>query len=275
MVRNILLAGIVLMTVVIGVAVFLKFERPPSSFVPAQLPQITPPSPAEVPIANRLLSEINTKITTIRSFSCEDVRIKIWEKGMRFKLTGRLYCEKPRNFRFMVRSTIAEELDLGSNGEVFWFWSRKNKTPGLFYADHEDYYRTRLKTPFNPIWIKDSLGYSELTAFQSLKETDSDWVFVNQTKNAAGQPVLQCRFVEKVTQYFRATVLANNEGKVLASAEIRDRVGGVPNHVLYSWYEEGGHHMELEFNNLLLNVSIDPSLWNMPRIEPSIDMATQ
>jgi hypothetical protein len=260
---------------VIVTAVILKFERPPSSFVVAQIPQVSPPKPEEIPLANRLLAEVNAKVAPIRSFACEDVRIKIWEKGMRFKLTGRLYCEKPRNFRFLVRSSIAEELDLGSNSEVFWFWSRKNKTPGLFYAAHEDYYRTRLKTPFNPIWVKDSMGFSELAAFQTLKETDSDWIFINQTKNAAGQPVLQGRLVEKATQYFRAIVLADSAGKVLASAEVRDRTNGLPYHILYSWYEEGGHHMEIELNNLLLNVSTDPSLWKIPRIEPSIDMASQ
>lgn len=257
-----------------GFVVYLKMEPPPQSLVVPPTGVLVEPN-SEAAIASSLLSQINQKLSTVKSAACEDVRIKLWEKGFRFHLTGKLYMEKPKRFRFLIYSTIAQELDLGANDEIFWFWSRKNKTPGLYYATHANYYQTRLKTPFNPTWIRDSLGFSEIPAVKIAKQTDTDYLFVNPCASTSGTQLLQTTFIDRTTTSPRAIVVTDSNGKVLASAEIQEKKNGLPYRILYTWLEEGDRFMQIELNGLVINPSIDTRAWNTPSYQPVIDMAAQ
>lgn len=56
------------------------------------------------------------------------------------------------------------DLDLGSNDELFWMWSRWMQPPAIFYARHEAYRQSpaRQILPIEPHWFIEALGVMQL-----------------------------------------------------------------------------------------------------------------
>ena len=72
-----------------------------------------------------------------------------------------LAYEQPRRFRLRAGTAITgQELDLGSNDELFWFWTKQNPQPSIFFARHEAFAQSpnRSLIPIEPLWIADALG---------------------------------------------------------------------------------------------------------------------
>lgn len=163
MTNKILVATIIGMFFLMGIVFWLKLKEPaPKVGCPPIIPNMIDKTGfdrvSDQPIVPCEVNAVNFRNETIKSFSCSDMEVKLWEGGMRIRLQGSLYYEKPKGFRMRINSVFGEEVDLGSNDDVFWYWSRRNKRKGLYYAHHEDFQKTRLKTPFNPLFIRASLG---------------------------------------------------------------------------------------------------------------------
>src|ERR1017187_4932054 len=61
------------------------------------------------------------------------------------RLSGMIYYENSKLFHLELSSFFGPELDIGSNNEYFWYWSRRDSEPGLHFAKHEDFYKSRMK----------------------------------------------------------------------------------------------------------------------------------
>jgi hypothetical protein len=51
---------------------------------------------------------------------------------------GRIYAEKPKNFRMKVTFSGKDEVDIGSNQNEFWFWVRRNVDKHQYYCSYKD-----------------------------------------------------------------------------------------------------------------------------------------
>jgi hypothetical protein len=246
-------------------------EEAPISFIQKEIKEPSKPAPKQHPVI-RSINERNAKIKT---FSSSDIVVKVWQNGMRFKLSGNMYYEKDLNFRMKFRSIFGKEVDLGANEELFWYWSRRDERKGLHYATYEDYNRTRLKTPFNPIFIRESLGLGQIkTKDAYVTETEKNIVIISQFKNSIGKTVLRYTFIEKANQKFIGSLITDKEGNPIAIAEILEYNGDVPKSVLYTWYAEN-KILYLDFVDPQFNTQIDESNWQMPNIKPQINMGEE
>lgn len=191
---------------------------------------------------------------------------------MRTRAHGEIYYEPPDRMRLYIFSVMGSEGDVGCNEKVFWFWSRRSKEPGIFYAKHEDYSKTRLKTPFNPLWIKASLGLEKVvTKDAKMYETEKDLVLVRESRNSIGDRILVYTYLDKENQWVRGQAITSLDGEMLASSEILERYNRLPIKILYTWNEED-RNMLIELDRPTANVSLPASLWEMPDISPKIDM---
>lgn len=80
-------------------------------------------------------------------------------------LSAEIAVEQPRKFRFRAgTSLLGQELDLGSNDELFWFWAQRSPEPGVFYARHDQFAvsRARQMIPIEPAMLVEALGLVEL-----------------------------------------------------------------------------------------------------------------
>lgn len=234
--------------------------------------------PPDEPIKNKLelpqvVKEINLKCSKIKNISFESIDLKLWQGGHRFRLDGTLYYEKPNNFRMEIFSLLGKELDLGSNKQNFWYWSRRDKTPGLHYASHSDLNKTRLKTPFNPMFLKSTLGIEELPSdnFQ-LVENQNDYMILYPRISATGEPINFTVFVNKERKQIDGYVVKNFAGKSIAACEIQQYSGEIPSKILYTWYEESSI-MLMQLNRVKLNGVILEKTWSMPNYSPKYNMA--
>ena len=136
MLRPILVSTLVAMTLSNVIIIYIKFTEPRPQSV---IIQKNPSQSQYVRRIPEVIREVNKRNSQIRSLSCDEMKVKVWQNGMGFRLSGDLNYEKKRNFRMRFRSILGSEIDLGSNEDHFWYWSRRNPRPGLFYAKHEDY----------------------------------------------------------------------------------------------------------------------------------------
>lgn len=275
--RPFLVAGIVILTVLMGFAIWYKIINvgsPPTSHIDQKIevPKEPPPKPQKIP---ELVLKVNQKNAQIQSLRCQNVDVKVWQDGMRVRLESEVYYEKPMNFRMFISSILGRELDMGANEEVFWYWSRRNKHDGLFYARYEDFFSTRLKTPFNPVFLRASFGIDVLdTENAKFVENEKGILVVTQSKNAMGKTVNNYTFINRTTELIEGYLVAYEDGTKSASAEILEHEGGLPKKILFTYYEED-KVMYIELNNTQVNVSIDPSRFQMPNIKPQINMGEQ
>jgi hypothetical protein len=235
--------------------------------------QLRPEKP-EIVVPEVIL-KINSRNSNIESFVVEKMRVKTWEKGARFKLDGSLFYKKDLFFRMQISSLFGEELDLGANDKIFWYWSRRDRQPGLYYAFYEDFTATRLKTPFNPMFLRVSLGLEEIDTKNAKIVSKNGFIaIVTQTINAMNQRVLYTLFVNEEKERIEGCLITDLNDNPLASCEIQSFSGDLPEKILYTWHEEK-KMMLLEFENPQENVEISDTKWEIPRKEPKINMAEE
>lgn len=275
MLRKFLVSALILTTILTSVTIWVKlFDPQPTT----RLIVIHQEEPEEIPPSTKIpdiIQEINDRKSQIHSMVCEDIRVKIWQGGMRFRLFADLFYEKPLNFRMRIESNFGNELDLGANEEIFWYWSRRNKYPGLYYACYEDYHKTRLKTPFSPIFIRQTLGLEEIDMEGAkLLDTSTDLIVVHERTNSMGNPVLYSTFIDKSTRRIDGFMVTHIDGKPIASVEIRKWHNDLPAEILYVWHEED-RALLLEIKRPRANVEISESSWTPPNYRPRINMAEE
>ena len=218
---------------------------------------------------------INERNRAITSFSCDKITVRTWERGMRFRLSGTIQYEKLDRFRMIIQSVFGSEVDLGSNDDMFWYWSRRDPHPGMYWAKHEDYHKTRLKTPFNPLFMRDSLALNEIELSEAeFGENDESVVVWYDRINALGQPIIYTVFIDKLTEQIQGILITDPTGKALAVAEVQRREDGLPSQILYTWYEEN-RMLGLEFSNPTVNNNISELAWMPPDYQPRINMAEE
>ena len=232
------------------------------------IPIIKVPDEPKIPIT---IEEFNQMNSQILSYQNENVSVKIWENGIRLKVSGSISYEKPNGFRMKIHSIMGEETDIGSNDDIFWYWSRRDRNRALYYAIYADYHKTRLKTPFNPAFLKESLGLDTINVLDAkIIENENNIVVTQKRVNAVGQYVMYSIFLNKTNKRMNGIVISDLAGQVLASCEIQYE-GTLPKRITYDWREEKRALM-LEFGESKVNQPIPKSTWDKPDYQPQIDM---
>jgi hypothetical protein len=119
---------------------------------------------------NQLVGFINDRASRLQSLQYDDVRIRVYEKGIPLPgaLDGHLACSQPRNFRMDGQGRAANaKFDLGSNPEQFWvFVQVPTEKPMYVFASHYDFESGRARLPggipFESDWVMQALGMTTL-----------------------------------------------------------------------------------------------------------------
>ena len=119
----------------------------------------TPTTPvmfASTPELGEVLQKINLNTLAVRQLEADDVRIAASGAPT---LRAKLALEMPRKLRLRADFLMARELDIGSNDEVFWVFS-KTGNGALFFSRHDEFARSPAQQilPVNPQWLMDALG---------------------------------------------------------------------------------------------------------------------
>lgn len=225
------------------------------------------------PILPTFISQLNENNTKIRSITTE---LRTTVNGNTMRLRGNLAYQKNKLFRMQINSFMGKEIDIGSDATYFWFYSRRMDEPGLYYAHYSDIARTRLKTPFHPLWLMESLGIAQIKNIQSIsKRTDGLYQISEIRQDIIGKLVKKITLIDSSKPAIVGHYLFDLEGVCIASSEITEfflyEKVYVPKTIQFIWREEQ-QYVVFEFNNIKINHSISPQMWHMPKMKRMIYM---
>jgi len=187
-----------------------------------------------------VLKKINERNSKISSFSCDKIIVRVKRNGISSRVRGSMMYEKDKNFRLRLYSFFGIELDMGSNIDQFWVWSKRMAPRStLFFANHSDLYKTRLRTPFVPLWIMSALGYREIDPDEVYyKETDEHLILSRHVISPTGQLLIKKAYVDKNTHLIVAYYLYDMEGTEITITQIAYAKNGMPKKIYMRWNEE-------------------------------------
>ncbi len=218
------------------------------------------------------VDQINKRNEKIKSFICDDIKIKIVWK-MSAKLKASLYFEKDKNFRFIAKSVVGKECDLGSNKDIFWFWSKRMKDSNLYYSEYKDIYKTSLRSTLHPLWLIESLGFNKIdvsnAVVASITSNGEEYWSITERRLSTANFIIEKITLVKKSDLSVAGHYVFHEGKCLASTEVTeyeiiDEVF-VPKKMKINWREEN-IVLYWEFRNSRVNENVDKNMFNLPNI---------
>lgn len=193
-----------------------RFVRSPFDRAPAM--------PADMTKAE-LVQHLNQNIQQLYSWRSTDIRISAREKGgIPVRLSAFLAVQTPRNLRLKVDSVVGTEVDLGSNSDRFWFWSKRNEPSYVLTASHEQtaIAQQRMQLPFEPDWLMEALGVipideSKLTMEHDVKRRRAK--LIADIATAHGQRVRKVTIVDTRHGWIVEKTVHDQANRLIARAQ--------------------------------------------------------
>ena len=255
-------------------------RRPIDDF--AHLPPALPPNPT----LDQILQVVNSHSAQIRSFSASQASLS----GTGFpSLQASVAFERPRRLRLRAATGLTgQELDLGSNDDLFWFWARRNQPPGVYFCRHEQFASSPVRhmLALDPYWLIEALGLVELdptAAHQGpLFRTDGR-IEIRSPRYGPDGPATKITVIDRVRGFVLEQHVLDSRGQVVASAwagqHRRDPWTGLAMPTLID-IRLPPHQMaiRLHLGTVEINRTIPyaEQLWTMPTYEgsPPIDLCS-
>ncbi|HWB00878.1 MAG TPA: hypothetical protein VG713_20440 [Pirellulales bacterium] len=76
-------------------------------------------------------------------------------------LRASIALDRPRRLRVRAETTLTgQELDLGSNDELFWVWAKRMDPPAVMFCRHDQYQASAARQflPIEPEWLVEALA---------------------------------------------------------------------------------------------------------------------
>lgn len=228
---------------------------------------------AKNPKVDEVLAHLNQNTNKIESWRANRVRIAFdgWS------VSGSIAVQKDRHLRIEVSSMRGKEVDMGSNDERFWLWSREME-PGFVTCKHEnmDMARRQVGIPFEPDWLMQALGVSPIPTTGVTMQSDpaNEQVrLIEHVMSAHGQPLRRAVLVDlKRGGIVVEHCLYDYNGVPIAMAKLGDhrldKESGVvlPRRIALE-FPQNKKTMTMTLADLRVNPSSFPAdIWEMPTI---------
>lgn len=201
--------------------------------------------------------------------------------GIPAYLPASIAVEAPRNFRMVVSNpmTGGQEVDIGSNPERFWFWSKES--PEIITVRHEDvplaFQYIRMPVHIHPDWLMEVLGVIPLNPAEfemSPPRVDTSEVeLIANRKSPLGQDMERVVKVDLARGEVREHILRAPNGTVVARARLDDYRPTVNGALLARTIKLYWPAAKMAMTMNLGDVEVNPpalaqnsSLWRLPHI---------
>jgi hypothetical protein len=134
-----------------------------SPFAPAgpAAPQILP----EAASRDQIIAAVNQNASRVRSITANNASITIPGTLNLPILTANIAAERPNRVRITGGTAVTgQEMDLGSNDQLFWMWVRRNEPPAVYYCRHDQFANSAIRQimPVEPSWLLSAMGMTEI-----------------------------------------------------------------------------------------------------------------
>ncbi len=231
---------------------------------PQMLQQYTQPAPRVLPpqpSLEQVITAVNTNSDKIRSLNAPQGSISV--AGFP-SLRAKIAMQQPNGFRLQASTSLTgEELDLGSNDQIFWLWIRRNQPPAFYFCRHDQFASSAARQifPVEPRWLNEALGVVHF---------DPSGKHSGPTVRPAGGLEVVTKFMSNNVELTKVTIidearawvleqhLYDPQNQRLATAITnqyrRDSLSGayVPRHVEIQW-PPAGMTMKLDLGEVQVN----------------------
>ncbi len=234
------------------------------------LPRLLPAQPTR----EQIMAAVEDNTGRVRSYMASQAVLSV--PGVP-RLSAQVACEPPRRFRLRAQTSLTgNELDLGSNDDLFWLWVRRHEPPIMLFCRHDQYEQSsaRRLLPIQAEWLPELLGLVRFDPDDRHEGpfTTPDGRFeIRSTIDSPDGPLLRSTLLQAATGLVEEQHLFTADGERLASVRMsRHRVdptsgAALPRLVEVSW-PASGVEFTLEITSLVTNAPApDPGqLWQMP-----------
>lgn len=234
------------------------------------LPRALPAHPS----LEQIVSTVHDNTHRVRSYMAPQATLSV--PGVP-RLSSQVACEPPRRFRLRAQTTVTgNELDIGSNDELFWLWIRRHDPPVLLYCRHDRYQdaAARQLLPIRADWMPELLG---LVEFRPEDRHEGPFALPDgriEIRSRIGAPegeLVRSTLLDGTTGLVMEQHLFGPSGERLASVRTsRHRVdptsgAALPRLVEVSW-PAAQIEFQLDIASITTNsANVDPGqLWQMP-----------
>jgi hypothetical protein len=112
----------------------------------------------------QIVAAVNQNSSRIQSLSVTSATITIPDMMGLPLLSGNIAAERPGRFRLTAGTMAGQELDIGSNDELFWMWVRRSQPPAVYFCRHTQFANSNIRQmmPVEPSWLLAALGIVDL-----------------------------------------------------------------------------------------------------------------
>jgi len=130
-----------------------------------------PPGPAAPQVLmegssrEQIIAAVNHNSARIQSLTVTNATITIPDMLGLPLLNGNIAAERPGRFRLTAGTAVTgQEIDLGSNDELFWMWIRRNQPPAVYFCRHAQFANSNIRQmmPVEPAWLLAALGIVDI-----------------------------------------------------------------------------------------------------------------
>lgn len=244
-----------------------------------QKEKVFQPEVTKSDIVRRLNKNIVGNETSPGVSSWKTSSAKVQVTGIPFPLPASLAVESPRNLRILVTHPITggQEVDLGSNQERFWLWTKEQ--PEMITCRHEDISvalrHFEMPIQIHPEWLMEVFGVAPIDEDEFRLEHPSTGEpyldLVASRKSPTGQSVDRVIRVNVYSGNIEEHLLRSNNGEVIASAKLdkyTEMANGtqLPTFVKITW-PAAKTEMKISLGQVEVNpasFAVAHSLWEMP-----------
>lgn len=206
-----------------------------------------------------------------------------------YPVDGRLWMERPRNFKLELTSTAASKVaDIGSNDAEYWFWVKDKTERSIYYCNYDETGASPLAATMQPDWIVEAMGLRIIPASEANEITvkpgePGTLVLTHRPHKAGSQTYTRITILDKATyQILEHQIRSGDQKTLMARAKIPEgyiRVTGpsqtgsgevtafLPKKLQLHWVQER-LDLEVTFLNVKINKPITQAQRDARFIEP-------
>jgi hypothetical protein len=113
----------------------------------------------------QIITAVNQNSARVQSLTVTNAAITIPDMIGLPILNGNIAAERPGRFRLTAGTAVTgQEIDLGSNDELFWLWVRRNQPPAVYFCRHNQFANSNIRQvmPVEPKWLLAALGVVDI-----------------------------------------------------------------------------------------------------------------
>lgn len=243
------------------------------------------------PGINELTTAVFRNSQAMRSVVIEDAAIRVPDSPIPLKAT--ISLERPKRIRVRGRlsNLMGEEIDLGSNDELFWVWWKRDEDRNLYFARHEQFATSPMRQAIavDPAWMLEAMGMLDYQAGETYsgpyQEQDGTLMFVTQRPTPAGTVKKKTTIDARTGAILRQEMYSPNDSLVaesVSSNHVYDHVSGIlyARHVEIAFYglqgstQNSGMRMSIDIPNPKFNTTIPSTEFAKPSYPtyPDVDL---